>query len=109
MRFHQGRLIWFTHMVPGWNFEVTDRTPGFSEPEQLTQRKSKRLIEGFVCNPLLSHFSLTGSELDDSTCEPPEASTKESSKKRVLVVRTKTEYSAARMGKLTDCQTKCSA
>ena len=30
-------------------------TAGFSEPEQLTQRKSKRLIEGFVCNPLLSH------------------------------------------------------
>jgi hypothetical protein len=28
-------------------------TLGFSEPEQLTQRKSKRLIEGFVCNPLL--------------------------------------------------------
>ena len=27
-------------------------TAGFSEPEQLTQRKSKRLIEGFVCNPL---------------------------------------------------------
>ncbi len=26
---------------------------GFSEPEQLTQRKSKRLTEGFVCNPLL--------------------------------------------------------
>ena len=24
-----------------------------SEPEQLTQRKSKRPIEGFVCNPLL--------------------------------------------------------
>jgi len=29
------------------------RTAGFSEPEQLTQHKSKRLIEGFVCNPLL--------------------------------------------------------
>jgi hypothetical protein len=29
------------------------QTPEFSEPEQLTQHKSKRLIEGFVCNPLL--------------------------------------------------------
>ena len=28
-------------------------TTGFSEPEQLTQHKPKRLIEGFVCNPLL--------------------------------------------------------
>jgi hypothetical protein len=28
-------------------------TLGFSEPEQVTQRKSKRLTEGFVCNPLL--------------------------------------------------------
>ena len=26
---------------------------GFSEPQQLTQRKSNRLIENFVCNPLL--------------------------------------------------------
>jgi hypothetical protein len=25
------------------------RTVGFSEPERLTQRKPKRLIEGFVC------------------------------------------------------------
>ncbi|MEQ1906983.1 MAG: hypothetical protein ABL888_22555, partial [Pirellulaceae bacterium] len=46
-------------------------TLGFSEPEQLTQHKSKRLIEGFVCNPLctpvmgmslwgLSHLCETG-------------------------------------------------
>jgi hypothetical protein len=27
------------------------RTAGFSEPEQLAQRKAMRLIEGFVCNP----------------------------------------------------------
>ncbi len=33
------------------------RTAGFSEPERLTQRKSKRPIEGFVCNPLLPDFS----------------------------------------------------
>ncbi len=32
---------------------LTAGTIGFSEPERLTQRKSKRLIEGFVCNPLL--------------------------------------------------------
>jgi hypothetical protein len=31
-------------------------TTGFSEPEQLTQHKPKRLIEGFVCNPSLSHI-----------------------------------------------------
>ena len=29
------------------------RTTGFSEPERSTQRKSKRLVEGFACNPLL--------------------------------------------------------
>ena len=29
-------------------------TPGFSEPEQLTQHKSKRLIEGFVATLCLS-------------------------------------------------------
>jgi hypothetical protein len=28
-------------------------TTGFSETGQLTQRKSQRFIEGFVCNPLL--------------------------------------------------------
>jgi hypothetical protein len=33
-------------------------TLGFSEPEQVTQRKSPRLIEGFVCNPLLSVLSI---------------------------------------------------
>jgi hypothetical protein len=30
----------------------------FSEPEQLTRCKSKRLIEGFVCHPLLSTVAL---------------------------------------------------
>ncbi len=29
------------------------RTTGFSELEQVTQRKSEQLIEGFACNPLL--------------------------------------------------------
>jgi hypothetical protein len=38
---------------------LSGRTHGFSEPEQLTQRKSKRLIEGFVCNPLFVHVSIS--------------------------------------------------
>ena len=31
---------------------LTAGTTGFSEPEQVTQHKLRRLIEGFVCNPL---------------------------------------------------------
>jgi hypothetical protein len=36
------------------------RTAGFTGPERLTQRKSKLLIEGFVCNPLFCHFTPLG-------------------------------------------------
>jgi hypothetical protein len=32
-------------------------TLGFRRPEELTQRKTTRLIEGFVSNPLLSDVS----------------------------------------------------
>jgi hypothetical protein len=32
--------------------KLLPQNAGFSEPKQLTQRKSERLIEGFVCNPL---------------------------------------------------------
>ncbi|MFN6302707.1 MAG: hypothetical protein ACK42H_10985, partial [Planctomycetota bacterium] len=39
--------------------DLLGRTAGITEPEQLTQRKSKRPIEGFVCMPLLAAFSVS--------------------------------------------------
>jgi hypothetical protein len=56
----QPRTVWyqleldstsFTAII-GSVFMLFAKTIRFSEPEPLTQRKSKRLIEGFVCIPL---------------------------------------------------------
>jgi len=39
------------------------KTLRFSEPEPLTQRKSKRKIEGFVCNALLKFAAIAAEEV----------------------------------------------
>ncbi len=44
--------FWSSGLFSGPGFRR--RTSGISEPEQLTLRKSKRPIEGFVCMPMLS-------------------------------------------------------
>ncbi len=42
---------------------------GFSEPKQLTLRKSKRLVEGLVYIPLLSHIRVfAGRMAERSRC-----------------------------------------
>ncbi len=41
--------MFHTHLL--LDESLMQRTAGISEPERLTQRKSTRLIEGFVCIP----------------------------------------------------------
>ena len=38
-------------------------TAAITQPEQLTQRKSKRPIEGFVCNPLFVDYNSASKEV----------------------------------------------
>jgi hypothetical protein len=49
-------------------FCLSQRTAGSVGLERLTQRKSKQLIEGFVCNPLILIIASLGLAIHVEEC-----------------------------------------